>query len=456
MKNKTFLSLTIFAISLLIIPQMTFASWWKPNTWKIFNRKAEVKTEQKIVATSTPDSRVARSEKATTTEKIEQKSEEAGKQKVASSLADTSAQKNDQSKKIEKLKKEVEALKQKQSQFKIIEKTTEKPIIAEKKESSSSQTKQNENIVTLPNGAVVEMDAKGKVARIIKEALQPAVHTYAPPSSSNSTNSSTSSAQKVSITLGSQTIYTTSAKIEWTTNEPTESKLYLSGGGISSKLFISETGYSTNHFSTINQLTPITDYSFKITVIGNAGFADVFGGFKTKTPSPIIKFDQSSHGISMGAKDKISWKSSYVESCTASGAWSGIKSTSGEEFVSFNQAGLFTYNLACTGLSGGTANATLTMTVFDSRPKIIFYFNDILSNTFSGKVGETVKLRWETSNTSGTNSCTASNSWSGSKYIGGSQDILLETTGESSYALTCVNGASGESGTNTATIIVTP
>src|SRR3990167_7580364 len=142
MKNKIFLSIAFFAISLLIIPQMTFASWWKPNTWKIFNRKAEVKTEQKIVATSTPDSRVARSEKATTNEKIEQKSEEAGKQKVASSLADTSAQKNDQSKKIEKLKKEVEALKQKQSQFKIIEKTTEKPIISEKKESSNSQTKQ--------------------------------------------------------------------------------------------------------------------------------------------------------------------------------------------------------------------------------------------------------------------------------------------------------------------------
>src|SRR3989338_3206400 len=53
MKNKTILTITILAISLFIIPQMTFASWWKPNTWKIFNRKSEVKTEQKIIATST-------------------------------------------------------------------------------------------------------------------------------------------------------------------------------------------------------------------------------------------------------------------------------------------------------------------------------------------------------------------------------------------------------------------
>jgi len=158
MKNKIFLSIAIFAISLLIIPQMTFASWWKPNTWKIFNRKSEVKTEQKIIATSTPNKVISQTEKATTTEKIEQKSEE--------------AKKNNQSKEIEKLKKEVEVLKQKQPQIKIIEKITEKPIIAEKKESSSSQTKQNENIVTLPSGAVVEMDANGNVVKIIKEATE--------------------------------------------------------------------------------------------------------------------------------------------------------------------------------------------------------------------------------------------------------------------------------------------
>ena len=147
MKNKTFLAIAIFAISLLIIPQMTFASWWKPNTWKIFNRKSEVKTKQKIIATSTPNNIISQTEKATTTEKIEQKSEE--------------AKKNDQSKEIEKLKKEVEVLKQKQPQIKVVEKITEKPKIAEKKESSSSQTKQNEKIddVNLPsNPAIVAID----------------------------------------------------------------------------------------------------------------------------------------------------------------------------------------------------------------------------------------------------------------------------------------------------------
>ena len=106
-----------------------------------------METEQKIIATSTPNNVISQTEKATTTEKIEQKSEE--------------VKKNDQSKEIEKLKKEVEALKQKQLQIKIIEKITEKPVIAEKKESSSSQTKQNDNIdyVNLPsNPAIVAID----------------------------------------------------------------------------------------------------------------------------------------------------------------------------------------------------------------------------------------------------------------------------------------------------------
>ena len=126
MKNKTILAIAFFAISLLIIPQMTFASLWKPNTWKIFNRKFEVKTEQKIIATSTPNNVISQTQKATITptvsrssgqsvgaEKIEQKSEEARKPKATSSFADTSAKKNDQSKEIEKLQKQIEDLKQK-------------------------------------------------------------------------------------------------------------------------------------------------------------------------------------------------------------------------------------------------------------------------------------------------------------------------------------------------------
>ena len=66
MKNKISLTVAIFAVSLLIVPHITFASWWNPFTWKSI-KKSEVKTEQVIIATSTPDNRTVRMEKATTT-----------------------------------------------------------------------------------------------------------------------------------------------------------------------------------------------------------------------------------------------------------------------------------------------------------------------------------------------------------------------------------------------------
>ena len=121
--------------------------------------------------------------------------------------------KEENKKEIEKLKKEIETLKQKTSQIKVIEKIIEKekPITIEKKENSSSQTKQNENIVTLPNGAVVEMNENGNVVRTIKEAPQ---STYVMPvptmqnqtkqtSDTNTTAQTSSHGLKINLSMGS-------------------------------------------------------------------------------------------------------------------------------------------------------------------------------------------------------------------------------------------------------------
>src|SRR3989344_1289473 len=50
--KKSLTKLSIVLITLIILhPQVTFAAWWNPGTWKIFNRKSD--TKQTIVATST-------------------------------------------------------------------------------------------------------------------------------------------------------------------------------------------------------------------------------------------------------------------------------------------------------------------------------------------------------------------------------------------------------------------
>ncbi|MDO8589976.1 MAG: hypothetical protein Q7R69_01765 [bacterium] len=94
----------------IIIPQVAFAAWWNPFTWRIFNKKQEVKIEQPVPSESATSSVVVpnKVEKPTvTTEKV---------QPVP--VVDN------QSVEIEKLKREVEKLKEKQSTANNIEKET--------------------------------------------------------------------------------------------------------------------------------------------------------------------------------------------------------------------------------------------------------------------------------------------------------------------------------------------
>ena len=181
----------------------------------------------------------------------------------------------------------------------------------------------------------------------------------------------------------------------------------------------------------------------------------------TPTPTPIqpptVRFGHQNYSqnqnVALGVHDfRISWQSSYVQSCSASGAWDGSKPANGEVLVSFNQVGTFIYSLACTGLTGEIANAALTITVIDYTPKVTFSFNGHVADNFSGTVGSTVRLSWEIRYSS---TCTASGDWSGEKAGGGSFDVALNTQGTFSYTLTCTN-LFGEKKSYTALVTVTP
>ena len=182
--------------------------------------------------------------------------------------------KDEQKKEIEKLKKEVEALKQKQPQVKIIEKIIEKSAVVEKKESSSSQTssqtKQNENIVTLPNGAVVEMDANGNVVRTIKESPEQA---YTPRTTDN--------ANSLSVSISVIKITSSSVHLEWKTNIPTDSKIFLNQPDGSIKVISSASGNSTIHFVDITNLISGTSYSYTIETITGTQSKKIDGYFIT-------------------------------------------------------------------------------------------------------------------------------------------------------------------------------
>ncbi len=86
----------------------------------------------------------------------------------------------------------------------------------------------------------------------------------------------------------------TSAKIEWQTNKPTESKVFISGGNLYSKIFTSISGLSTRHSANITGLSEETTYSYEIEAIaGGTNAVKKQGSFTTLPPSPLFEFNPS-------------------------------------------------------------------------------------------------------------------------------------------------------------------
>lgn len=202
---------------------------------------------------------------------------------------------------------------------------------------------------------------------------------------------------KISIFINSQNIGETTAQIEWTTSESTESKLYLSGGGINSQQYPSKNGYTTRHIVVIENLKSMTNYSFQITASGNNGFADYTGGFKTRTLSPTLQItpeDGSKFSLE-GIGHKLTWKSTYTTQCAASGNWDGDKNTSGEYPLSFSQAGTYTYILTCAGINGENISKSINLKIIKSTPEIYLLINGQRVNSYTAKVGEELKFGFD-------------------------------------------------------------
>lgn len=80
-------------------------------------------------------------------------------------------------------------------------------------------------------------------------------------------------------------------------------------------------------------------------------------------PGPSISFSATSSSASNGDAVTINWSSTNSSSCTASGGWSGGKSTSGSEDVNIS-AGENTFTIQCSG-DGGTSSESVVIFGFD-------------------------------------------------------------------------------------------
>jgi hypothetical protein len=86
-----------------------------------------------------------------------------------------------------------------------------------------------------------------------------------------------------------------------------------------------------------------------------------YGAAPAPTPAPTVALSTSPTSVTSGQSSTLTWASTNATACTASGAWSGSKPTSGSVSTgAINQSS--TYSLTCTG-TGGTATASATVAV---------------------------------------------------------------------------------------------
>ena len=164
-------------------------------------------------------------------------------------------------------------------------------------------------------------------------------------------------------------------------------------------------------------------------------------------PVPTVTLTANPTMVASGASSTLTWSSTNATTCTASGAWSGNKATSGSQSTGALTV-QSTFTLSCTG-AGGSAQQSATITISAVPPPPAPTVT-LTANPLTVTSGGSSQLTWSSTNAT---SCTASGAWSGSKATSGSQSTGALTM-LSIYTLSCT-GAGG-SAQASATVDVTP
>ncbi len=161
-----------------------------------------------------------------------------------------------------------------------------------------------------------------------------------------------------------------------------------------------------------------------------------------QSQSPTISLSANPTTVSPDGSTSLTWSSTNTTSCTASGGWSGSKSTSGSETIDSLTVDS-TFSLSCSG-SEGTIEASVSVTVVDDLVVTV----NLTANPSTVSLNGTTTLTWDSTNAT---RCTASGDWSGSKATSG-EETLNSLTETGTYILSC----SGEQGTarDTATVTI--
>jgi hypothetical protein len=163
---------------------------------------------------------------------------------------------------------------------------------------------------------------------------------------------------------------------------------------------------------------------------------------------PTVTVAAAPMSINAGSASTITWTSTNAASCTASGGWSGSKAVNGSASTGTLMADTL-FSLTCTATGGQTAYGAVTIAVAASAsaPTVT-----LSANPKSVASGGTSTLTWSSTNAT---SCTASNGWSGTKAVSGTQSTGTLTASKT-YSLMCTGAGGSATANATVTVSATP
>ncbi|MEK7538952.1 MAG: peptidoglycan-binding protein [Patescibacteria group bacterium] len=240
----------------------------------------------------------------------------------------------------------------------------------------------------------------------------------------------TLSASPTTVSSGS------SSTLTWSSTNATSCSL----SGVPSVTGISGT-------ATISNITSTGTYSMMCTGSGGSVTQSVTITVTVPVTPPTVTLSSPQTTITSGNTATLMWSSTNATSCTASGAWGGNAALSGTQTLTPTVTG--TYTLTCTN-TAGSASQSITITVTTATPVPTVTISATPASVTSGSP---ITLTWSSTNAT---TCTASNGWTGTKAISGTQASNPTTT--TTYTLTCTGagGSSAQSTTVTVTALPLP
>jgi hypothetical protein len=194
------------------------------------------------------------------------------------------------------------------------------------------------------------------------------------------------------------------------------------------------------------QVGPLTSAkAYTLACTGEGGTVTRSVNVAIATPgAPTVTFEAAPTNVQSGSASQLTWSSTNATSCTASGAWSGSRATSGTQSTGALTAN-GNYALTCTG-AGGSASQTVAVALLPV-PTLTF-----TASPASIQSGSASQLTWSATNAT---SCTASGAWTGSRATSGTQSTGA-LSANANYTLTCTGAGGSVSRTAGVTLLPAP